>query len=131
MQIIAAFTLLPPESLGFDPTTRLLVSSNQALPSYKPTAEFIEAYKAAPYNRRWVITMNSGLEYMTVKTVSYVQAGFMRGRGPIVWVVVPYGEGKQESEPKVCCSFESLSRVLNELLFQALCSETVMAASGS
>lgn len=101
MQIIAAFSLLPPERLGFDPTIRLFVSNHQAVPSYTPTAEFIEAYKTAPYNRRWVIKMNSGMEYVTVRTVSYVQAGFMRGRGPIVWVVVPYDEGKQESESKV------------------------------
>jgi len=98
---VAAFTLLPPEKLGFDPTTKLLVASNQAIPSYTPTVEFVEAYKAAPYNRRWVIKMNSGKEYVTVRTVSFVQAGFMRGRGPIVWVVVPYGEGNQESESKV------------------------------
>jgi len=68
--------------------------------------EFIEAYKAAPYNRRCVIKMNSGEEYVTVRTVSYVQAGFMCGRGPIVWIVVPYGEGEQESESKVPRSFK-------------------------
>lgn len=100
MQIIAAFSLLPPEKLGFDPTIKLLVSANQAAPSYKPTPQFLKEYEVAPYNRRWVIKMNSGKEYVTVRTVSFVQAGFMRGRGPIVWVVVPYGQGDQGS--KVC-----------------------------
>jgi hypothetical protein len=111
VQIIAAFTLLPPERLGFDPTIKLLVSTNQAVPSYRPTPEFIDAYKAAPYNRRWVITMNNQKQYVTIRTQSYVQAGFLRGRGSIVWVVVPYGEGRQEqeSESKVPRSIEFLS----------------------
>jgi hypothetical protein len=130
VQIIAAFSLLPPEKLGFDPTTKLLVASNQAIPSYRPTAEFIKAYESAPYNRRWVVKMNSGKEYVTVRTVSFVQAGFMRGRGPIVWVVVPYGEGKQELDSKVPHSIWFSSRLLNRDWIQVLCSETVMAASG-
>jgi hypothetical protein len=36
IQVIASFSLLPPEKLGFDPTIEMLVSPNQAVPSYKP-----------------------------------------------------------------------------------------------
>jgi len=75
--------------LGFDPTIKMLVSPSQAVSSYKPNEEFIRAYQEAPHNRRWVITMNNGLKYVTVETVSSVRAGFMRGRGSIAWVVVP------------------------------------------
>jgi len=69
---------------------KLLVSPNYAVPLYMPNEDFIKAYEAAPHNRRWVITMNDGMEYVTVETVSSVRAGFMRGRGSIVWVVVPF-----------------------------------------
>ena len=58
--------------------------------------------------------MNNGSEYVTVKTVSSVRAGFMRGRGSIAWVVVPFNKGKEES--KVRRSFEFLSSLLNEIL---------------
>ena len=92
---------------------KLLTSSDQAVFSFKPNAQFIQAYKAAPYNRRWVIRMNAGNEYVTVRTVSSVRAGFMRGRGSIAWVVVPYGKGKQGS--KVFGPFEFLSSLLNGL----------------
>lgn len=136
MQVIAAFTLLPPERLGFDPTIKLLVSTNQAVPTYCPTPEFVDACKVAPYDRRWVITMNDQKEYVTIKTQSCVQVEIMRGRGTIVWLVVPYGEGSQEQEPesKVLDLIEYPRRLLNEICIQAsqgLCFETVMAASGS
>jgi len=67
--------------LGFDPTIKMLVSPNQAVSSYKSNEELIRAYQEAPHNRRWVITMNDGSEYVMVETVSSVRAGFMRGRG--------------------------------------------------
>jgi len=72
IQVIASFSLLPPEMLGFDPTIKMLVSPNQAVSSYKPNEELIRAYQEAPHNRRWVITMNDGSEYVTVETVSSV-----------------------------------------------------------
>jgi len=93
--------------LGFDPTIKVLVSLSQAVSSYKPNEEFIRAYQEAPHDRRWVITMNDGLEYVTVETVSSIRAGFMRGRGSIVWVVVPFNGAKDES--KVGRSFDFLS----------------------
>jgi len=96
---MASFSLLPPEKLGFDPTIKLLVSPSHAVPSYMPNEDFIKAYQAAPHNRQWVITMNGGLEYMTVETVSSVRAGFIRGRGSIAWVVVPFND---DEESKVC-----------------------------
>jgi hypothetical protein len=102
IQVIASFSLLPPERLGFDPTVKLLVSPTTAVPSYTPNEGFIEAYKAAPHNRRWVIRMNDGSEYVTVETVSSVRAGFMRGRGSIVWVVVPFNNAKAKEKSKVC-----------------------------
>lgn len=100
IQVIAAFSLLPPEKLGFDPTVKLLVSPTTAVSSYIPNEDFIDAYQVAPHNRRWVIMMNDGSEYVTVETVSSVRAGFMRGRGSIVWVVVPFNNAQEKS--KVC-----------------------------
>jgi hypothetical protein len=116
IQVIAAFSLLPPEMLGFDPTIKMLVSPSQAVSSYKPNEEFIRAYQEAPHNRRWVITMNSGLKYVTVETVSSVRAGFMRGRGSIAWVVVPFEGAKDES--KVCRSFYAINALLIEISIQ-------------
>jgi len=52
--------------------------------------------------------MNDGSEYLTVETV---RAGFMRLRGSIAWVIVPFNKAKEES--KVCCSFEFLSTLLS------------------
>jgi Fungal protein kinase len=98
IQVIASFSLLSPEMLGFDPTIELLVSPNRAVPSYKPNEEFIRAYQAAPHNRQWVIKMNDESKYVTIETVSSVRAGFMRGRGSIVWVVVPFDEANEKRE---------------------------------
>jgi len=84
--------------LGFDPTIEMLVSPNQAVPSYRPNKAFIKAYQTARHNRQWVITMNDGTKYVTVETVSSVRAGFMRGRGGIVWVVVPFDKAERQSE---------------------------------
>ena len=74
----------------------MLVSPNQAVPSYRPNEEFIKAYQTPRHNRQWVIKMNDGMKYVTVETVSSVRAGFMRGRGSIVWVVVPFNKTKEE-----------------------------------
>ena len=120
IQVIAAFSLLPPEMLGFDPTIEMLVSPNHAVPSYKPNEEFIRAYQAEPHNRQWVIRMNDGLKYVTVETVSSVRAGFMRGRGSIAWVVVPFDRAKEES--KVRRSFELISLLLIGIPIQDFCS---------
>ena len=76
----------------------MLVPHNRAVPSYRPNEAFIKAYQTARHNRQWVIRMNDGMKYVTVETVSSVRAGFMRGRGGIVWVVVPFGKGKEESK---------------------------------
>jgi len=92
----------------------MLVSPSQAVSSYKPNEDFIRAYQEAPHNRRWVITMNDGLEYVTVETVSSVRAGFMRGRGSIVWVVVPFNGAKDESKVGRFY-FLSLSSSLNRI----------------
>ena len=83
IQVLASLSLLSPEKLGFDPTIKLLVSPNHAVPSYMPNEDFIEAYQAGPHNRRWVIRMNDGMEYVTVESVS-------SGRGSIAWVVVAF-----------------------------------------
>lgn len=106
IQVIAAFSLLTPDKLGFDPTIEMLVSRNQAVPSYRPSEAFIKAYETPRHNRRWVIRMNDGTKYKTVDTVSSVRAGFMRGRGSVVWVVVPFSEAKEES--KVSRSYKFL-----------------------
>jgi hypothetical protein len=65
--------------------------------------------------------MNDGTKYMTVDTVSSVRAGFMRGRGSIVWVVVPFNKAKEES--KVSRSYKILMTSLWIILYliQVLC----------
>ena len=78
------YPILSPDKLGFDTTIKLLVSPGHAVPSYTPNEDFIKAYRDAPHDRRWVITMKDGSEYLTVQTVSSVRAGFFRGRGCIV-----------------------------------------------
>ncbi len=50
IQVITAFSLLPPDKLGFDPTIEMLVSCNQAVPSYRPNEAFIRAYQTAQHN---------------------------------------------------------------------------------
>jgi len=117
IQVIASFSLLRPEKLGFDPTIKLLVSPNQAVSSFNPNEEFVRSYQTGPHNRRWVIRMNDGSEYVTIETVSSVRAGFLRGRGSIAWVVVPFNFAKDES--KVDPSFEFLNLFLNEVFFNS------------
>ncbi len=97
---------MTPDKLGFDPTIEMLVSRNQAVPSYRPNEAFIKAYETPRHNRRWVIRMNDGTKYMTVDTLSSVRAGFMRGRGSIVWVIVPFNKAEEES--KVSRSYKFL-----------------------
>ena len=118
-QVSAAFSLLAPDKLGSDPTIEMLVSHNQAIPSYGPNEAFIKAYQTARHNRQWVICMNDGIKYVTVETV---RAGFMRGRGSIVWVVVPFKAAKEDS--KVPRSYEFLVAGLRLIVFpiQGLCS---------
>ena len=82
------------------------MSPNDAVPSYQPNDQFLGAYQTAPNDRQWVIKMNDGNEYVTVRTVTSVRAGFMRGRGGIVWVVVPFGKGTWKRESKVFCLYE-------------------------
>lgn len=60
--------------------------------------------------------MNNGLKYVTVETVSSVRAGFMRGRGSIAWVMVPFEGAKDES--KACRSFYLINSLLIEISIQ-------------
>jgi hypothetical protein len=119
IQVIAALSLLSPAKLGFDPTMKLLVSPNVAEFPYQPTEEFVNSYDHAPHNRQWVITMNSGTQYVTVRTVSAIRAEFMRGRGTLVWVVVRFGDKKGKSNEEVCCAVSSTSQT-RLTLFQIL-----------
>ena len=107
----------------------MLVSHNQAIPSYRPNEAFIKAYQTARHNRQWVIRMNDGMKYVTVETVSSVRAGFMRGRGSIVWVVVPFKADKEDS--KVGRSYDFLVAGLRLIVvpIQGLCSQAILASS--
>jgi hypothetical protein len=93
------------------------------VPSYRPNKEFIQAYQTARHNRQWVVKMNDGTKYKTVETVSSVRAGFMRGRGSIAWVVVPFDSNKAKEGPEVCRPrFPMASPLLIAFPIQGFCS---------
>ncbi|GLB35546.1 hypothetical protein LshimejAT787_0211110 [Lyophyllum shimeji] len=98
IRLIAAFAVLPADRLGYDLTMRLYVSPTESVPSFQLDAKSVAAYRANPYDTRWVIRLNDGTEYLTVKTLSIARAGIMRGRGTIAWVVVPVDQTEQQSE---------------------------------
>ena len=88
IRLIAAFVVLPAEKLGYDPTMELYDQvTGTATPSYRLSKPIDTK---SPYDTRWVITLNNGTQFLTVKTLSIARAGVMRGRGTIVWVVIPY-----------------------------------------
>lgn len=97
--------MCPATSLGFA-SDMLLYDEDEK--SATATYRLQKALKPIPNrNRRWVITMNDGRQYLTVKTLSYAAAANMRGRGTIAWSVIPYERRDQalENEEVLACVF--------------------------
>jgi hypothetical protein len=58
-----------------------------AMPSYQ-LSKPIEPQSL--YDKQWVIRLNDGTKYLTVKTLKISRAGIVYRPGSVVWVVVPY-----------------------------------------
>ena len=74
--------------LGFDPNMEMYdKATGIAMPSHK-LSKPIEPQSL--YAKQWVIKLNDGTKYLTVKTLKISRAGIVCGKGSVVWVVVPY-----------------------------------------
>ena len=58
-----------------------------AMPSHK-LSKPIEPQSL--YDKQWVIRLNDGTKYLTVKNLMISRAGIVYSPGSVVWVVVPY-----------------------------------------
>jgi len=59
--------------------TSLYLPSNIIAQAIRRTfnAQFLEAYRTVPNDRQWVIKMNDGNEYVTIRTLTSVRAGLI------------------------------------------------------
>ncbi|KAF9031202.1 hypothetical protein BDZ89DRAFT_1111886 [Hymenopellis radicata] len=99
IRIIAAFAVLAPDKLGFDPSMKIYVQPNEVVESYRLTSETaLDVFATDSYKKRWVITLNDGTQYLTVKVMSVARARVMRGRATLVWAVVRFVNGRPGTE---------------------------------
>ncbi|KAF8998468.1 hypothetical protein BDZ89DRAFT_1083195 [Hymenopellis radicata] len=99
IRIIAAFAVLAPHKLGFDPSMKIYVQPNEVVESYRLTSETaLDVFATDSYKKRWVITLNDGTQYLTVKVMSVARARVMRGRATLVWAVVRFVNGRPGTE---------------------------------
>ncbi|KIJ51558.1 hypothetical protein M422DRAFT_244721 [Sphaerobolus stellatus SS14] len=89
IRTIAAYSMLPPEDLGWDPTMQRYYRG-RAIPSYKFPWEKSPEGKESIYRIQWVIQMGSKPEesFVTIRTLSLIGAEIMCGRATLVWEVV-------------------------------------------
>ena len=79
---------------------QLYISPQVIRPSYRLGKLQVEqVYLVDPYDRKWVITMNNGDQYLTIRGLSLAHAGVMRGRETTEWAGILFG--RSEKEPKV------------------------------
>ncbi|KAF8882639.1 hypothetical protein CPB85DRAFT_1442569 [Mucidula mucida] len=57
-----------------------------------------DVFATDSYKKRWVITLNDGTQYLTVKVMSVARARVMRGRATLVWAVVRFIDGQPSKE---------------------------------
>ncbi|KAF8882647.1 hypothetical protein CPB85DRAFT_1442579 [Mucidula mucida] len=99
IRIIASFAVLAPHKLGFDPSMKIYVQPNEVVESYRLTSETaLDVFATDSYKKRWVITLNDGTQYLTVKVMSVARARVMRGRATLVWAVVRFIDGQPGKE---------------------------------
>ncbi|KIJ31993.1 hypothetical protein M422DRAFT_783649 [Sphaerobolus stellatus SS14] len=89
IRAIAAYSMLPPENLGWDPTMQRYYRG-RAIHSYKFPWENSPEGKESIYRIQWVIQMGSKPEepFVTIRTLSLIGAEIMCGRATLVWEVV-------------------------------------------
>ncbi|KAK7684307.1 hypothetical protein QCA50_012631 [Cerrena zonata] len=99
IQVIAAFSILPPDRLGWDPTMQLYSPVKNCF--YLPYLQNfdIKDYGVSAYDTHWLIEMPAkgspaeGREkFLTVRCLSAEQADGANNRGTIVWEVVKLTE---------------------------------------
>lgn len=106
IRVMAAFSILRPEELGWDPTMRLYRSPTVSLLPYLVDFE-IENYNDSVYHTRWAIEMpgkepHTRETFITVKCLSAAQADGADGRGTIVWEAV---RKEEIGDPKEVCIY--------------------------
>lgn len=106
IQVIASFSLLEPERLGYDLKMKIWAPNKPPLHVWDDRLR-VEDFKACKYETHWVIEMPSenGTTrevFVTVRALSLERAGVINGRATIVWAVVKLEDMKdRETKNKV------------------------------
>ncbi|KAF8889478.1 hypothetical protein CPB85DRAFT_1441387 [Mucidula mucida] len=99
IRVIAAFSVLSMEELGYDTQMKFYASPTSIVPTYRLDDEAAPVYLSATAGeQQWVITTNDNEQYLTVKVLSMARAYMMQGRASLVWAVVPFKDGKVTSK---------------------------------
>ncbi|KAF9000920.1 hypothetical protein BDZ89DRAFT_1147122 [Hymenopellis radicata] len=124
IRVIAAFSVLSMEQLGYDTQMKFYASPTSIVPTYRLDDEAVPSYLSATREKQWVITTNDNEQYLTVKVLSIARAYIMQGRASLVWAVVPFKDGQVTSKKLLVLKqswrpvgtdseYEMLSRVKN------------------
>lgn len=106
IRVMAAFSILRPDELGWDPTMRLYCPPPTLSPLPYLIDFEIDKYGGSVYDTHWEIEMpgkgGSGPRetFVTVKCLSALQADGAYGRGTIVWEAV---RKEDMEDPKEVC----------------------------
>ena len=128
---MAAFSILRPEEIGWDPTMRLYCSPTVTHIPYLIDFD-IKNYNSSVYLTRWAIDIldkksNTRETYITVGCLSAAQADGGNPRGTVIWEAV---KEKELEDPKEVRSCYLLSFDLFRTRRIALCSQTVLVSFG-
>ncbi len=95
---------------------KIYVQPNEVVESYRLTSETaLDVFATDSYKKRWVITLNDGTQYLTVKVMSVARARVMRGRATLVWAVVRFIDGQPGKEVHTNCYLVNQAHVLVQI----------------
>ncbi|KAF9501313.1 hypothetical protein BDN71DRAFT_1438822 [Pleurotus eryngii] len=98
IRVIAAFSVLSMEQLGYDTQMILYASPTNIVPTYMLNDEAARHYlTTANTEKQWLIRTNGEEQYLTVKVLSVSRAYVVQSRASLVWAVVPFNGGKVSS----------------------------------
>ena len=129
---MAAFSILRPEEIGWDPTMRLYCSPTVTHIPYLIDFD-IKNYSSSVYHTHWAIDIldkkgNTRETFITVGCLSATQADGGNPRGTVIWEAV---KEKELGDPKEVRSYYVLNFDLFPTRRIALCSQTVLVSFGS
>lgn len=98
IRVIAAFSILSMEQLGYDTQMKFYASPTNIVPTYMLHDEAARHYLTTAKNeKQWLITTNGKEQYLTIKVLSVSRVYIMQSRASLVWAVVPFKDGKVSS----------------------------------